>query len=266
MKIIKDTGLFDSAGWTVLDDFYEDGGDFFDFMFAAEKKDDIPFYLNIAQGVGGDILEVACGSGRIIVPIAKNGFNIVGFDNSKRLLHHANRKIIEEKVDEKAHIFRGDMTCFALNKKFNMAIIAYNTFNHILSKEKQINSLMAINDCLASGGTFIMEVIHDRKFTFNGIVYRRTKYYKKLDVKIEAYSSTDYDYTRDIEKVTWFYLFKKEKKITEMFKSAFFRKLVRIDEIYKILNHCGFVHIDLVGDYKMNKESEEKKIFIAQKK
>ncbi len=266
MKIIKNTEIFKSAKWVILKDFYEDGGELFEYVFSEEKKDDISFYINIAREVGGDILEIACGSGRILIPMAKKGINVVGFDNSMTMLRLADKKITQNRLKKKIQIFLADMTDFALKKKFNMAFVAYNTFNHIISHEKQINTLMAVNNSLISGGTFVMEVIPYRKINFTGIVYRRTKYNKNLNLKIEAYSSTNYDHKKDIEIVTWFYLIKKEKKIENMFRSTFLRKLIKMNDIYSMLKKCGFTNINLYGNYNRDENAEEKKIFIARKK
>jgi len=265
MRIVKDTKLFENGNWTILDNFYEEGGELFDFLFAMEKKDDIPLYLKFAGITGGNILEVACGSGRVLLPLVKEGFNVFGFDNSKKMIEIAHKRIHKEKKMNNAHLFLGDMADFYLKKKFNMAFIAYNTFNHILNDREQINSLIAIRECLVSGGTFIMEVIHDRKFTYNGIVYRRTKYNDKLNIKIEAYSSTEYDHLKDIEKVSWYYIVKEKRTIKRLLKSVFLRKVIKMTDIHTMLQACNFENISLYGSYDLIKDKEEKRIFIANK-
>ena len=50
----------------------------------ADLTDDIDFILSLAQAVNGPILELGCGSGRLLLPLARAGFTVTGVDNSPR--------------------------------------------------------------------------------------------------------------------------------------------------------------------------------------
>jgi len=265
MKIIKETSIFEKGDWKVLDDFYEDGGELFDFLFAAEKKDDIMMYVKIAKKYGDSILEAACGSGRILIPLAKKGFHITGFDNSMRLLSIARNRIRKEDIGNNVYLFAGNMKDFSVKKKFTMVFVAYNTFNHILEEDHQKRFLHTVYNCLHPKGLFMMEVIHERKIGFSGVIYRRTKYNKKLNSSVEAYSTTSYDNTDNIEKVTWYYMVKRKKAVKSMYKTTFYRKVLRMDEISAMLKSTGFKEIELYGNYNLNKNSQENNIFIARR-
>ena len=50
---------------------------------------DVPFYVAEAKAANGPVLELACGTGRLTIPVAENGVEIVGLDSSPSMLEHA---------------------------------------------------------------------------------------------------------------------------------------------------------------------------------
>src|SRR5207244_1015020 len=77
---------------------------------------DIPFYMEEARKAGGPVLELACGTGRLTIPIAQAGVEIVGLDLSPSMLSHACTKAKAAGVDIK--FVEGDCRTFALGRKF----------------------------------------------------------------------------------------------------------------------------------------------------
>src|SRR5919202_314989 len=77
------------------------------FPFAA----DLPFYLELAAASGGRVLEVACGSGRVLVPLARTGNRVVGLDASPHMLALAHEKLAAAgpQVAARARLIQGDM-------------------------------------------------------------------------------------------------------------------------------------------------------------
>ena len=57
----------------------------------CSKQDlvDVPFYVDVARKSGGPVLEIACGTGRVLLPIAREGIEIEGVDNSESMLTHS---------------------------------------------------------------------------------------------------------------------------------------------------------------------------------
>ena len=70
---------------------YDAWADVYDAVYSY-VRDDIPFYLGEALSIGGPVLELGCGTGRVAIPIAQTGVNVVGIDNSDAMLEHARIK------------------------------------------------------------------------------------------------------------------------------------------------------------------------------
>jgi len=99
--------------------------------------DDIPFYLRHVKKYGDPVLELACGTGRVTIPLAESGINITGIDISESMLSHAQAKAKEKEVA--IEWIKGDCRDFKLNKKFNLIMFPFNTIA-ILHELKSIES------------------------------------------------------------------------------------------------------------------------------
>ena len=82
-------------------------------------NEDIPFYLEYAQK-GGTALELACGTGRVLIPLAEAGINAIGLDISGEMLKVAKAKseALPEKVRDRVELLQGDMRHFDLGRRF----------------------------------------------------------------------------------------------------------------------------------------------------
>ncbi|MFH2105838.1 MAG: class I SAM-dependent methyltransferase [Candidatus Micrarchaeota archaeon] len=118
---------------------------------------DLNFYLKHARKAK-NVLELCCGTGRILIPIAKSGVSIVGLDNSGKMLSKLNEKARKEGLKSKTIL--GDMRNFRINKKFDLIIIPYNSFLHVEKQDEQIQTLRNIRGHLAPGGRLILNIFY----------------------------------------------------------------------------------------------------------
>jgi SAM-dependent methyltransferase len=113
---------------------------YYDQAYTA-KKDlaDLPFYLDLAKRIGGPVLELACGTGRVLLPIAREGIAIHGVDNSESMLNVLHAKLESEAKDvaEMVSIFEGDMRSFRSNQEFPLIIIPFRPLQHMYTIEDQ---------------------------------------------------------------------------------------------------------------------------------
>ena len=123
-------------------------------------QDDIPFYLEYASKLSGSILELACGTGRVTIPLANEGYNIWGIDLSKEMLGQLKVKMenLQEEVKQRIHIIQADMTNFELGRAFTLIIIPFRSFQSLTSEEQQKACLHTINRHLSEDGHFIIDV------------------------------------------------------------------------------------------------------------
>lgn len=121
-------------------------------------KDDFSFYLDYARQTEGKILELACGTGRITIPLATQGHWILGIDLSDEML-----KVMEEKTYKIApfllgplHFMTGDMTKFKVDWRFSLVIIPIRGFQALLEEEQQNACLQNVVHHMEPDGRFII--------------------------------------------------------------------------------------------------------------
>lgn len=112
--------------------------------------DDIPFYLELARGCGGPVLELGCGTGRVLLPLAAEGFEVTGIDRSPAMLGAARDRL--QAAGLKAALHEGDMRDFDLPQRFSLIIIPYCSVIYLLEEEDRRRSLRAVRRHLATGG------------------------------------------------------------------------------------------------------------------
>ncbi len=169
-------------------------------LYDYEVKDfvhDIPFYVKYAKECGGEVLELGCGTGRVLIPIAEEGIEITGLDASERMLVIARKKVKSvSKLRENVTLVHGDMKSFKLNKEFSLIYVAFRSFQCLLTKKDQIACLWCIQGHLADGGCLIIDLFaprHDYLAKDKLILYPGKFYDEENDVMIARRSEVSYD-------------------------------------------------------------------------
>lgn len=119
---------------------------------------DIPFYVEEARRSGGPVLELACGTGRLAIPIAQSGVEIVGLDISLSMLAHARVKAAGVKIE----FVEGDCRDFDLGRKFALIFMAFNSMQLLHDFASQAALFGRVRKHLAEGGRFVFDVFNPR--------------------------------------------------------------------------------------------------------
>ena len=129
----------------------------YDWVF-AEKLDDIPFYLEEAVSSGGPVLELGSGTGRISIPVAQCGIEIVGLESSTEMLKVAEAKSAALEAGSRPTWVHGDMRDFSLGRKFALIIVPFRGFLSLVSVEEQRSCLSCVRDHLEPGGRLVFDI------------------------------------------------------------------------------------------------------------
>lgn len=133
--------------WSVCADLY-------DLEFDGWTSQDLPFYLHEASQ-NPPLLELACGTGRLAIPIAQSGVPVVGLDVSSKMLEEAHQKAGSLSNLQLVH---GRMETFELPQQFGLIILAFASFYALDSVEAQEETLHNIRRHLKPGGKLIMDM------------------------------------------------------------------------------------------------------------
>ncbi len=133
---------------------YGDGKEY-DFQ-NADYVADIPFYLRRIEKYGDPVLELACGTGRITLPIAAAGYRITGMDISSAMLAVAKKKAVQKKIS--VQWIQADIRKFDLNRKFNLIFLPFNSIAHIHARRDIESLLKSVANHLTEKGRFMIDV------------------------------------------------------------------------------------------------------------
>ena len=115
----------------------------------------IAFYRELAKSVGGPVLEIACGSGLVTIPIAAQGLDATGIDLARPMLEHARQKAEAQGLT--IRWVEADARSFDLGMQFQFIFITGNAFQAFLDREDQEALLASVKRHLLPGGTFAFE-------------------------------------------------------------------------------------------------------------
>lgn len=110
--------------------------------------EDLPYWLGLAEETGGPVLELGCGTGRVLRPLAEAGYSVTGLDRDPDMLAHPNLQNLPN-----TQLIQADMTDFDLGKQFPLIILPCNTFSTLTAPQRQ-NLTKCIKKHLSPGGIF----------------------------------------------------------------------------------------------------------------
>src|SRR5258708_8129700 len=97
--------------------------------------EDLSLYSNFAALCGSPLLELACGSGRLLVPLAREGFELTGVDTSASMLKLAQEALEQAGVAAQCKLVQEDMSSLNLGQTFRLAFIALSSFGPVYTPQ-----------------------------------------------------------------------------------------------------------------------------------
>jgi SAM-dependent methyltransferase len=133
-----------------------DDGDAYDLVLGGK---DVPygldFYVALAREANGPVLDVACGTGRILLPCLQAGVDIEGLDLFEPMLRTLRAKAAALGLSPRLH--QADMSDFSLPRRFSLVMIPFNAFIHNMTQETQIRCLRLCREHLLPGGRLVFD-------------------------------------------------------------------------------------------------------------
>jgi SAM-dependent methyltransferase len=115
-----------------------------------------------AARADGSILELGCGTGRILLPIARASRSIAGVDSSRQMLARCRAKLLEEREEVQARVtlYARDVRSFDLGTTFDLVIAPFRVVQQLTTIEDQLQFLRTVSGHLAPRGRFIFDVFN----------------------------------------------------------------------------------------------------------
>lgn len=137
---------------------YESIAHYYD-LTHADLTADLPLILALAAAEAGPVLELGCGSGRVLLPLLHAGHTVTGVDASAAMLALARQRLAAEPAAAaaRATLLHADMTTFTSETRFGLALIPYNTFMH-LETAQAVRALRQTRRHLGGNGRLFIDL------------------------------------------------------------------------------------------------------------
>lgn len=223
---------------------------------------DLQFYKKwLPKNKEAEILELCCGTGRLTIPIAKDGYSICGVDYTPSMLEQAKMKAIEAELV--IDFIEADIRMLDLQEKFDLIFIPFNSIHHLYRNEDLFNALGCVRNHLKAGGLFLLDC-------FNPNIQYIVENEKEQAI-IAEYTTGDgrnvlikqtmhYESATQINRIEWHYFINgKFHSIQNLDMRLFFPQ-----ELDSYLKQTGFNIIHKYGglEGEMFSDESEKQIYV----
>jgi SAM-dependent methyltransferase len=125
----------------------------------TDKTDDLAMYSQLASQYGGPILDVGCGTGRVMFHLAQEGYTVHGIDSESAMLERARIKLnMFGHVRDKLRFHHGDVLTYDFDARFKLVLLSYNALMHFHEQDVQIALLRRLHGCTAPDGLLVIDL------------------------------------------------------------------------------------------------------------
>jgi ubiquinone/menaquinone biosynthesis C-methylase UbiE len=142
-------------------DPYRDIAPYYDLEF-DDFDADIDLYVNYAGIVGDPMLDIGCGTGRVLAQLALAGYHVTGIDPSPSMLALARKRVADQGVSDRVQLREGDVRDLSSlpENHVRLALCAINSFLHLTSRSDHLVALESIRRVLHRNGILALDIMH----------------------------------------------------------------------------------------------------------
>lgn len=231
---------------------------------------ELPFLLNWASKAEGTIIDLACGTGRLTIPLAKSGHKLLGVDIHKGMLKEAQNK--SSNLELQIEWAEQDCTKLQLPFKSNFIYSVGNSFQHFLTNDEQDELLASVNKHLEIGGVFIFGTRFpsiEELLQPNTEEYWRTYTDNERQKIVDVYTLSHYDSLKQVQHYTTIRRYKvSDGQVVDEKRTNIRLRYVFPREMERILLGNGFEIIDVYRDWNENPVTNDsyEMIYVCKKK
>lgn len=233
---------------------------FYDY-YATGLEGDVGFYVEEAQKAGSPALELGCGTGRILIPVAEAGVTIVGLDRAPSMLSIARQRISQLSAETRRRIelVEGNMRDLSLGRRFKLVMIPYRAFLHLLTPKDQRQALARIREHLSDDGRLVFNVFDPRldiiavhSGSLGNALEKQSEFVRPdTGCRVVVWDTRRYDPERQLVEADFIFeeLDDEGKVISKTYSPLTLRYVYRYEMQY-LLELCGYRVEALYGDFR----------------
>jgi SAM-dependent methyltransferase len=219
--------------------------------------DDVELLISFAGAVGGPVLEMGCGSGRVLVPLAEAGFQVVGLDTSPTMLDRASNRAVAADVTGRLTLVQGDMqdATTVPGGPFRIIVFSLNALMHLSTPEAQLDALTNARKAMALGGLLIVDVMNPSPGYLEDLArgsIHEGCWTLEDGTAVDKWAVRDIDSVRQqVETVVWYDNVTPAGHLTR-FRSQFTLRYLHPHELALMLRLAGFTTSSAYGSYELD--------------
>ncbi|MFT4036581.1 MAG: class I SAM-dependent methyltransferase [Thermomicrobiales bacterium] len=219
-----------------------------------EFSDDLDWYAQLVSLAGPRVLELGCGSGRVLAPLIEAGATVTGVDLSAAMLDRARLRLAAPIRAGRARLIEGAMTDLTdlTPGPFDLAIVSLNGLLHVETAAEQREVLQQVHDVLRPGGLLAVDVLHavpDALDAFDGRVMHEWSVERDDRSSVAKFSARGVDWTSQVIETDLWYDQTGVDGSLRRERSAFTMRWLTASETELMLELAGFADWDLAGSY-----------------
>ena len=226
------------------------------------SMDDLQFYKRwLPKNKDARILELCCGTGRLTLPIAKDGYDISGVDYTASMLHQAKMKAAEAGL--RINFIQADIRTLDLQEKYDLIFIPFNSIHHLYKNEDLFKALNRVKNHLKEGGLFLLDCFNPNiQYIVEGEKEQKVvaEYTTSDGRKVLIKQIMHYESATQINRIEWHYFINGEfHSIQNMDMRLFFPQ-----ELDLYLECAGFNVLHKFGSFEEEafNDNSEKQIYV----
>jgi SAM-dependent methyltransferase len=238
------------------------------------EDEDIAFYRSLCQRLAPKkILELGCGTGRITVPLAELGFEVVGLDRQPEMLRKAEERRLQSRpeIQERLEFIEGDMRTWSGQSDFDLILIPGSSISHLLSLEDQLAVWKTSHRNLRIGGRFSVEITMPNMASFADSFSVPPRSIVEIDIDSEnekdgtrliRRKTTRYESHEQLAQIRFLYEEYRNGRGVETSVDDFASHVFFPREVHLLFLHTGFDVEETLGDYRGRKLKADSPLII----
>jgi len=244
----------------------------------ADYLEDIAFYVAEAREADGPCLELGCGTGRVLIPVAEAGVTVTGIDASKPMIARGRRKVaaLPDDVRTRITMHEGDMRTFSFDTQFALIYIPFRAFLHLMQPSDQIVALRNIRRHLRPGGKLALnffdpslEYIVAHSGPIGGALHTTGETFIEPRSGNLLVEWATIHYAQHLQRIEQYFVYdeidQRGRVVGRLYRNLQMRYIFRW-EFEHLLARCGFEVVALYGSFNRQPytQSGDELIWIAQ--
>lgn len=234
--------------------FYETIARFYD-AENADMTDDLALYRELADDTGDPILDVGCGTGRVMLHLAQAGHRVVGLDYAQAMLARGERKLdLLGDLRTRVRFVHGDALTVQLTDVFELILVPYNGFMHFSEQTEQLAALRRFRQWIAPDGLLALDLPNaGEAFAAqddSALILERMFTEPESGHLVMQHSVSSLDRARQHLHITWIYDEIGDGGAVHRTLAPLKLRYVFPGEMDLLLAAAGWERVDVFGDYE----------------